>query len=177
MGGPKSDEATIQARRFRLNELLLAGKTVAEAAEVLRAEGFPASHDTVEKDEKTLAVIWRRDNAEGYAQVLSDQFLWLQELKRDLKSPSIKDGDKISLALSILDREMDLTGTRAPSKTQSTNVNLRMDGTGDFARWRRATVGLSAAQIDTELARLTALPRDVPVIEASPRELGDGNAD
>ena len=177
MGGPKSSSATIAARQLRLNDLLLAGKTVAQAGEVLRAEGFPASHDVIETDKKALSEVWRRDNAGAYDFVVETQFTWLQTLKGDLKSPNIKDGDKISLALSILDREMDLTGTRAPSKTQSTNVNLRMDGTGDFARWRRATVGLSAAQIDTELARLTALPRDVSVIEASPRELGDGNAD
>jgi hypothetical protein len=167
MGGPKSDEATVQARRFRLNELLLAGKTVAQAGEVLRAEGFPASHDTVEKDEKTLALVWRRDNAAGYELVLSNQFLWLQELKRDLKSPSIKDGDKISLALSILDREMRLVGTEAPSRSISQHISSQLDPLYLDIRSLLQDLEESVQQEGLEVLRAWAATKAPTTIEAT----------
>ena len=42
MSAPKSDTATIEARKFRLQELLAEGKTQREAAEILKGEEFPA---------------------------------------------------------------------------------------------------------------------------------------
>jgi hypothetical protein len=51
------------------------------------------------------------------------QLAELNELRAQLKSPSIKDDRKIELALSILDREADLLGTWAPAKSITAHVD------------------------------------------------------
>jgi hypothetical protein len=58
----KSDEATICARKHRLLELLIEGKTQAEAAEILRCEGFPAHPRTIQRDVMSLKGQWKIKN-------------------------------------------------------------------------------------------------------------------
>jgi hypothetical protein len=72
-----------------------------------------------------------------------------------------------------------LLGINAESRSMRLNLNVdaTSDDTSEFARWKRATVGLTEAQKNVELVRIEALPRDVPVIEAIQRQLGDGHAD
>jgi DNA-binding CsgD family transcriptional regulator len=54
MSAPKSDTATIEARKFRLQELLAEGKTQREAAEILKGEEFPADVRTLRRDVTSL---------------------------------------------------------------------------------------------------------------------------
>jgi hypothetical protein len=137
MAGPKSDKATIEARRCRLNELLAEGKTPADAAPILRAEGFPASHDAVEKDVEAMSVGWRERNAEAYGAIAAKQYAEQQADKRELDELRITLGatnlspeKKIALSLDILkqreslrDQEMKLTGSAAPTRSVTAHVD------------------------------------------------------
>lgn len=72
-----------------------------------------------------------------------------------------------------------LLGLNAESRSAHLRVNIdaTTDSTSEFARWKRATAGLSEAVKASELTRIEALPRDVPVIEPMQRQIGDGHAD
>lgn len=72
-----------------------------------------------------------------------------------------------------------LLGLNAESRSMRLNLNVdaSADATSEFARWKRASAGLTEAQKNIELARIEALPRDMVTIEPMPRQLGDGNVD
>jgi hypothetical protein len=123
MSGPKSDRAVIEARRFRLNELLAEGKTAAQAAEILRGEGFPAAHDTVERDVAKLAPAWADKNIGDAGCWAGEQYIELQAMKGLCEDPKIRPDRKIELLLGILDREMRLLGTAAPTKSIQAHVS------------------------------------------------------
>jgi len=165
----KSDIATIEARRNRLLELLSQGKSEVQAAEVLRAEGFPASHDTVERDVDKLALGWRKTNAEAFEQHRATQLAHLADLREQLVNPAIKPDRKIELALSILDREIELLGTKAPSKSITATVNA--DGTGRFHKFVQAAAGLSEAQLERVFQFAASLEREQLTMPAGPPPL------
>ena len=68
MRAPKSDTATIEARRHRLLELLAEGNTQAQAADILRSEGFPASTRTIRRDVMSFAEQFKELNRKMYQQ-------------------------------------------------------------------------------------------------------------
>jgi hypothetical protein len=123
MAAPKSDSATIAARKLRLVELLNEGKSEAQAAEILRGEGYPASHDTITRDVRELGKGWAAATVQDFAASADEQYRFLQGLKVDLADPKIKADRRIELALSILDREMKLLGTAAPTKSIQAHVS------------------------------------------------------
>ena len=104
----KSDASTIEARRNRLIELLAEGKTEAQAAKILRAEGHPASHDTVERDVRKLAPAWRVANEAAFDEYRQNQLTLLSELREQLENPALKVDRRIELSLSILDGKSNL---------------------------------------------------------------------
>jgi hypothetical protein len=123
MGAPKSDTATMVARRSRLLELLLEGKTEVEAAQILEDEGYPASIVTIRRDVKSLAPAWREANLDAYSEHAQRQFQELRDLKIALTDVGVSPKERIVLALQILDREMDLLGTKAPTKSIQAHVS------------------------------------------------------
>lgn len=133
MPGPPSDTATRAARQSRLVELLSEGKSQTEAAEVLRAEGLPASDPTITRDVRELNKGWITTTIQDFAASADEQYIWLQGLKADLANPKIKPDRRIELALSILDREMKLLGTAAPTRSHSTSLNVNADVTAPLA--------------------------------------------
>src|ERR1700727_4017397 len=90
MTTPKSDTATIEARRHRLLELLSEGRTEAQAAEILRKEGYPASVPTVWRDVRKLSINWRDLNQMEFEEFRGRQFEELQDLKIALTDLQIK---------------------------------------------------------------------------------------
>jgi hypothetical protein len=137
MSAPKSDTATIEARKNRLLELLTKGKTQVEAAEILRVEGYPADGRTVQRDVRSLRGQWGEANLNQYELLREQQLREVEEDKAELRSLREKltgfvdPREVIEWALKIIDRrdairqtEIKLTGTAAPSKSISANVNV-----------------------------------------------------
>jgi len=122
MSAPRSDTATVEARRNRLCELLADGKSEAEAAEILRQEGYPACVKTIQRDVTKLVPQWKAANAEAYEDVLARQQEELRDMRVTLTDVSFSPKERIILALQILDREMDLWGTKAPTKSIHASV-------------------------------------------------------
>src|SRR5271154_4455875 len=91
MPGPKSDAATIEARRHRLTELLAEGSTITEAFEDLVEEGFPASRTTLWRDVVELKKDWKTANVKNYDALREKQMGILlkieQALLEDLVEP------------------------------------------------------------------------------------------
>jgi hypothetical protein len=160
MPGTKSDRATIEARRNRLIELLSEGKTASQAAVILRGEGFPASHDRVEADIDALLPALQKQNADDMSVYASNQYIELQALKLACHQGSIKPDRAIELLLAIMDREMRLLGTAAPTKSESKSLNVTVDGTGRFHRFIQAAAGLSDSQLEEVLRFASAMERE-----------------
>jgi hypothetical protein len=162
MSAPKSDTATIAARQSRLVELLAEGKSQTEAAEILRSEGHPASDPTITRDVRELGPRWAAATIQDFAASASEQYIWLQGLKADLANPNIKADRRIELALSILDREMKLLGTAAPTKSIQAHVSSS-ESSPLFLKFKKATAGLSEAQLEAAFAQLASIPREAVV--------------
>ena len=60
MSAPKSDTATVEARKHRLLELLTEGKTQKQAAKILPSEDFPANIRTVRRDVMSFKEQWAK---------------------------------------------------------------------------------------------------------------------
>jgi len=153
---PKSDAATIEARRIRLIELLNEGKSEVEAAEMLRDEGYPGSPDTIRRDVRALAPAWRAANEQAFDEFRQKQLALLSELSEQAKNPNIKPDRRIELLLSILDREIRLTGTEAPSKSIIGHVS---GNTTVQYRFLEHSHGLNEQQIEEVFAFMDSLPR------------------
>lgn len=137
MTAPKSDTATIEARKNRLLDLLKEGMTQADAAEVLRLEGHPADIRTVRRDVASLRVQWGEENMTQFDQLREQQLQECAEDRAELKSLRVMLEDKlldpikaVALAIQIVDkrdkvarREMDLAGTAAPTKSISARLS------------------------------------------------------
>jgi hypothetical protein len=154
----KSDTATIEARRIRLLELLNEGKSQAQAADILKAEGYPgATVGNIRRtDIRDLAPAWGERNAQSYDAAVDQVLSELSDLKETLNNPAIKPDRKIELTLAILDRRVDILGLNAPKKaivghvTQNTAVQYR---------FLEHAHGLSAEQIEEAFRFMDDLPR------------------
>ncbi|HLX83156.1 MAG TPA: hypothetical protein VKR59_04630 [Terriglobales bacterium] len=156
---PKSDNATIAARRARLLELLAEGRTQVQAVEILRSEGFPADRITIWRDVKSFdleTVNSESQDMEAYRSMQLDQ---LSELREQLKSPLIRSDKKISLALGIIDREITLLGTEAPKKSFRVNASVDPESSSLLMRFKSACAGLSDGQIQEVFDFAQRLPR------------------
>lgn len=152
----KSDKATIEARRTRLIELLSEGFSEVQAADILRQEGYPGSDVTIRRDVRTLAPVWGAANAEAFDHYRHKQLAELESLRAELKNEKIKPDRRIDLALSILDREIRLLGTEAPSKAIVGHVR---ENTTIQNRFLEHAHGLSAEQIEEAFRFMDGLPR------------------
>ena len=177
MSGPKSDRATIAARRDRLSELLSEGKTMTEAGEILRDEGFPASHDRIEADIEALLPAWHKETLDSFSVHWSNQYIDLQQLKAMAHDGRIKPDRMVELLLGILDREMRLTGTAAPTQTESKNTNVEVSVEPNLYTWCFTLFNkvTDKAGLKAECERIAATFReDVKPIEVPAHILSDG---
>jgi hypothetical protein len=162
MAGPKSDRATMAARRDRLLELLAEGKTETRAAAILREEGFPASHDSVERDVDYLAPMLREATMDNIKQMQARADKRLQDLEDDIESALINRTmslkDRTVLALDILKSRRELRGLDEPRKTESKNLNVTVNATIQNQFLERS-YGLSALQINEVFRVMDAMPR------------------
>jgi len=166
----KSDTATIEARRNRLLELLSEGLSETQAAEVLRAEGFPASHDTVERDVDALVPKWRAENASAFEQYRKNQFTRITAKWAEIENDASMSGaEKHAAWARWMKLEMDLLGTAAPSK--SITAHVKTDGNGRFHRFVQAAAGLSDAQMEQVFNFAASLERVPLAMPAGPPPL------
>jgi hypothetical protein len=137
MSAPKSDTTTIEARKNRLLELLAEGKNQQQAADILSLEGYPADHRTIQRDVRSLRGQWGEANMNQYELLREQQLREVEEDKEELRGLRsrldlfVDPREVIEWALKIIDRrdairqtEMKLTGTAAPTKSISANVNV-----------------------------------------------------
>lgn len=130
----KSDTATIASRRNRLLELLSEGMSETQAAEILRSEGYPASHDTVERDVDALAPAWRAENASAYEHYRKNQFTRITAKWAEIENDASMSGaEKHAAWARWMKLEMDLLGTAAPTRSHSTSLNVNADVTTPLA--------------------------------------------
>lgn len=166
----KSDNATIEARRNRLLELLSEGKTETQAGEILRAEGYPASHDTVERDVDALAPRWRAENASAFEQYRENQFSRITAKWAEIENDASMSGaEKHAAWARWMKLEMDLLGTAAPSK--SITAHVKNDGNGRFHKFVQTAAGLSEVQLEQVFQFAASLGRVPLAMPAGPPPL------
>jgi hypothetical protein len=156
----KSDTATIESRRNRLLELLSEGKTESQAGAILRAEGYPASHDTVERDVDALAPTWRAENATAFEQYRKNQFTRISAKWVEIENDASMSGaEKHAAWARWMKLEMDLLGTAAPTKSIQAHVSSS-ESSPLFLKFKKATAGMSEAQLEQAFAELASIPRE-----------------
>lgn len=162
---PRSDNATVEARRSRLIGLLSEGFSEVQAADILRQEGFPGSDVTIRRDVRTLAPVWGAANAEAFDHYRQKQLEELESLRAELKNDKIKPDRRIDLALSILDREIRLLGTEAPSRSVNVHQSVGHQLDSLYLDIREALLDLDdvAKQEALQMMRNFALTRRKPV--------------
>lgn len=177
MSAPKSDQAIIASRRHRLLELLSEGKTKSQCAEILQSEGYPASPNTLWLDFKGLRSQWEDANMDSIGEYRAAQLIELSELKAQLVSPNIPPVKKVELALAIIDREIDLLGTKAATKTITANINTDVDPEQlvGYRRFVYETSGLTTEQVESvyQFARKMLRPATVEHTPPASSELWD----
>ena len=137
MSAPKSDTSTIEARKHRLLELLAEGKSQLQAAEILRLENYPAHDRTIRRDVHSLRGQWGKENMNQFELIREQQLREVEEDKAELRSlrdkltAFVDPREVIEWALKIIDRrdairqtEIKLTGTAAPTKSISANMQV-----------------------------------------------------
>ncbi len=102
----------------RVAEKLVEGKGVAEAAEELGVH-----RNSVSYHKKALTSI----DSDSVQEYRASQLIELSELKAQLVSPNIPPVKKVELALAIIDREIDLLGTKAPTKSIQARIDADVD--------------------------------------------------
>lgn len=118
MSAPKSDTATIEARKNRLLELLSEGKNQTEAADILRQENYPADLRTVQRDVSSLRGQWGETNMSQYELLREQQLTRITEKWAEIDKDQTMTGAEKHLAWSRwMKLEMDLCGTAAPTKS------------------------------------------------------------
>jgi len=175
----KSDTSTIEARKNRLLELLAEGKNQLGAAEILRVEGYPADERTIRRDVQSLRGQWGEANVNEFNALREQQLREVEEDKADLRKlrerleSFVDPRDVIEWALKIIDRrdairqtEIKLTGTAAPTKSISANVNadVQVIPIEQQLEYAQAFAGLYEDERLEELDRVRARKRTCRVV-------------
>ena len=103
----------------KVAEKLVEGKGVAETAEELGVHRNAVSYH------KKALTTDMSDSVQEYRAARSA--IELSELKAQLVSPAISAVKKVELALAIIDREIDLLGTKAPTKSIQARIDADVD--------------------------------------------------
>ena len=169
MAGPKSDAATIEARRHRLTELLAEGRSVNQCFEDLVEDGFPASRTTLWRDVVELRKDWKTANIKNYDALREKQMGILLKIEQALLEDLV-DPDKAKVWLAIRKDVSSLLGLDAPSRSVSVSLNMKnIDDMSTGELWMNMAEGLSSERQqrvvefimqmqDEQVGRQTALP-------------------
>ena len=165
MSAPKSDTATIEARKNRLLELLTEGKSQTEAAEILRREDYPASLRTVQEDIRKLRVHWQETNKETFAESVANQVELHLRVIEELWT-GIMPSETGNAIKGHLDSIARLTGRNAPEKSvrASVNVDQQVIPIEQQLEYLNAFAGLYDDERLEELDRVKARKRTCRVV-------------
>ena len=147
----------------RVAEKLVEGKGVAEAAEELGVH-----RNSVSYHKKALTSI----DSDSVQEYRASQLIELSELKAQLVSPNIPPVKKVELALAIIDREIDLLGTKAPTKSIQARIDADVDPEQliGYRRFVHETRGLDQDAIESVYQFARQLSRPDVVEHAPPQE-------
>jgi hypothetical protein len=150
----------------RVARELADGKGVAEAAETLGVH-----RNTVSYHKQRIGDI----ASEAVQEYRAAQLIELSELKAQLVSPNIPPVKKVELALAIIDREIDLMGTKAPSRSIQARIEAEVDPDQlvGYRRFVYETRGLDQGVIERvyEFARSLVRPDVIDHMPPSESEL------
>ena len=115
-----------------------------QAAEVLRAEGYPASHDTVERDVDAWFLM-RAENATAFEQYRKNQFTRITAKWAEIENDaSMSDAEKHAAWARWMKLEMALLGTAAPTESIQAHVSSG-ESSPEYLKYKKAFAGLSEA--------------------------------
>jgi hypothetical protein len=95
-----------------------------DATNIELARALNVNRDTIAEDRKHLMSIASGEAKTEMIIYREQQLAELIQLRDVLQDPAIRPDRKVELTLAIIDREMRLTGTAAPTKSISANVNV-----------------------------------------------------
>jgi len=149
--------------RDKVAEKLVEGKRVGEAAEELGVH-----RNAVSYHKKALTA----DMSDSVQEYRAAQLIELSELKAHLVSPAISAVKKVELALAIIDREIDLLGTKAPAKSVQARIDADVDPEQlvGYRRFVYETRGLDQDAIESVYQFARELSRPDVIDHAPPRE-------
>jgi hypothetical protein len=116
----RSDREARARRHLELARLL---RDNPNATNIELAKALRVSRNTIAEDRKHLMSIASEEAKTEMVLYREQQLAELIELRDVLSDPKIKPDRKVELTLAIIDREMRLTGTAAPTKSIVGHVN------------------------------------------------------
>jgi hypothetical protein len=143
MPGPKSDAATIEARRHRLTELLADGRSVSQCFDDLVEDGFPASRTTLWRDVVELRKDWKTANVKNYDALREKQMGILLKIEQALLEDLVEP-DKAKVWLAIRKDVSSLLGLDAPSRSVHMNLDMPIEDMTTGQLWENMAKGLSS---------------------------------
>jgi hypothetical protein len=136
------------------------------------AKNIGVSRETIYKDRKAIVGRFQSQADETVQEYRAAQLIELSELKAQLVSPAISAVKKVELALAIIDREIDLLGTKAATKTITANINADVDPEQlvGYRRFVYETRGLDRDSIESVYQFARHLSRPATVEHAPPSD-------
>jgi DNA-binding CsgD family transcriptional regulator len=129
-----------------------------DATNIELARALHVNRDTIAEDRKHLMSVVNGEAKTEMVLYREQQLAELVGLRDVLSDPKIKPDRKVELTLAIIDREMRLTGTAAPTKSVVGHVNAT-ENLGPYRKFVLACSGLDLDQIEQLLVMAREMPR------------------
>lgn len=151
-----------ERRAPKVAEALAKGVPMTEAAKELGV-----CYNTVRRDKERIIDGLRKEAGASLDELRAGQLLKLAEMEALCEDSRIKPDRKVELLHSLLQTEIKLQGTAAPSR--SITASIEVEHSPLFLKFKKHTAGLSEPQIDQVLGFASSLPReaDSEVVDAS----------
>ncbi|HKV79774.1 MAG TPA: hypothetical protein VJP02_16615 [Candidatus Sulfotelmatobacter sp.] len=120
----RSDREARARRHIELARLL---RDAPDATNIELAKSLHVSRNTIAEDRKHLMNIVSGEAKTEMVIYREQQLAELVDLRDVLSDPKIKPDRKVELTLAIIDREMRLTGTAAPTRSIQATINADVD--------------------------------------------------
>jgi hypothetical protein len=187
--------AELDSRERRLVRIaqLRQQRTPPDQAVELYMEEFGVCRATYFNDRKEFVKRLRGATDDEVQAYRTAQLEELDELREVAKDATISKSKRVELILAILDREIDLVGSNAPSRSQSTSVNINADVVDpatlpEYRRFLHATRYMNAAKkekmfqiihdsgLNVREAEVVEVPTSSPLWgDQEPKQLPEGD--
>jgi hypothetical protein len=162
----RNDREARARRHIELSRLL---RDNPDATNIELARALHVNRDTIAEDRKHLMSIASGEAKTEMVLYREQQLAELVELRDVLQDPKIKPDRKVELTLAIIDREMRLTGTAAPTKSISAHIDggVQVLPIEEQYEYKQAFAGLYPDERLEELDRVRARKRTCRVVMES----------